>query len=341
MKTKLLPTILLPITILALSLSLLGTSSNQNAKAVNTYSSNQSSILKNKTQSVNLVKLPSTPINRRFDGVNLSQFGQTKGIYKYEYAGQSNGSITLAPGQNETLVLELKNTGDTAWENGTFHLGTSHSQDRASSFANATWLSANRIGINEDTVEPGNIAEFKFTVIAPQASGVYYEYFRPVVDGTAWLSDVGIYWKITVKDVNENESALPVFNKIAAKKIVVKISTQNLKCYEGTDVVCDFIISSGLPGLDTPTGNFKIERKRDVAYSSAYDLYMNYWMAFTSNEAYGIHELPYWKYSWGIVTEGANHLGVKVSHGCVRLGIGSAKQVYDWAPVGTPVEIVN
>lgn len=322
-QTKIASTTLMLLTILALSSSFFIASANQNTKDGNVYS-NQTSILKNKTQSV-----------------NLSQFGQTKGVYKYEYVDQSNGSITLTPGQSENLVLELKNTGDTVWEKDTFHLGTSRSQDRISSFANATWLSANRIGIDKDMVEPGYIAQFKFTVIAPQTSGVYYEYFRPVVDGTAWLSDVGIYWKITVKNTDEIESALPVFNKIAVKKIVVSISQQNLKCYEGADIVCDFTISSGAPGLDTPIGNFKVEKKRTVAYSAPYDLYMNWWMAFTPDEAYGIHELPYWKYSWGTVTEGANHLGVKVSHGCVRLGIGPAKQVYDWAEVGTPVEIVN
>jgi lipoprotein-anchoring transpeptidase ErfK/SrfK len=32
-------------------------------------------------------------------------------------------------------------------------------------------------------------------------------------------------------------------------------------------------------------------------------------------------------------------LGIPVSHGCVRLGIGPAKQVYEWTEVGTPVII--
>jgi len=259
----------------------------------------------------------------------------------YEYAGQSDGTLTLAPGESQNLWINLKNTGDTSWEKSTFHLGTYRSQDRSSVFANTSWLSANRIGIDQDIVDPGYIAHFDFTITAPATSGVYYEYFRPVIDGNGWMNDVGIYWKITVKNPNEDESTLPIYNKIGAKKILISLSQQNLKCYEGTDIVCDFPISSGLPSLPTPIGNFKIENKRTTAYSAPYDLYMNWWMAFTPNEAYGIHELPYWKYSWGTVTEGANHLGTKVSHGCVRLGIGPAKQVYDWAPVGTPVEIVN
>lgn len=271
--------------------------------------------------------------------VNISSIA--KPINSFLYSGQSNGNIIIEPGKTANLSLDLKNTGNTTWEKSTFHLGTSHAQDRNSVFANTSWLSQNRIGVNQNVINPGYIAQFSWTITAPETSGVYYEYFRPVIDGSEWLEDAGIYWKITVKKTGEDISALPIYNKIAAKKIVVSISQQNLKCFEGTDVVCDFTISSGTYALPTPTGNFKVERKRDVAYSASYDLYMNYWMAFTPNEAYGIHELPYWKYSWGIVTEGANHLGVRVSHGCVRLGIGSAKQVYDWAPVGTPVEIVN
>jgi len=49
-----------------------------------------------------------------------------------------------------------------------------------------------------------------------------------------------------------------------------------------------------------------------------------------------IHELPYWPNGY---REGENHLGVKVSHGCVRLGIGPAKYVFDWAEIGTPVYV--
>lgn len=51
---------------------------------------------------------------------------------------------------------------------------------------------------------------------------------------------------------------------------------------------------------------------------------------------YGIHELPEWPNG---VKEGTGHLGTAVSGGCVRLGIGPAKALYDWAEVGTEVEI--
>jgi len=51
---------------------------------------------------------------------------------------------------------------------------------------------------------------------------------------------------------------------------------------------------------------------------------------------YFIHELPYWP---GGYREGENHLGIPVSHGCVRLGIGAAAKVYQFAAIGTKVVI--
>jgi len=121
------------------------------------------------------------------------------------------------------------------------------------------------------------------------------------------------------------------------KKIVIDISEQNLKAYEGDKIFLDTKVSTGRIGMPTPLGNFNILSKNPRAWSSKYGLYMPYWMAFTT-KGHGLHELPEWP---GGYKEGANHLGVRVSHGCVRLGIGPAKQLYDWAEIGTPVIIQN
>jgi lipoprotein-anchoring transpeptidase ErfK/SrfK len=64
---------------------------------------------------------------------------------------------------------------------------------------------------------------------------------------------------------------------------------------------------------------------------------MPYFMQFTKQGA-GLHELPEWPNG---KKEGANHLGTPVSHGCVRVGIGVAKKLYDWTPVGTKVVVTN
>ena len=123
------------------------------------------------------------------------------------------------------------------------------------------------------------------------------------------------------------------YNFNGPKKIVIDISEQNLKAYEGEKIFLDTKVSTGRYGMGTPLGNFRILSKNPRAWSSKYGLYMPYWMAFTA-KGHGLHELPEWPNGY---KEGANHLGVRVSHGCVRLGVGPAKQLYDWAAIGTPV----
>ncbi|HCP08275.1 MAG TPA: hypothetical protein DIT25_00530 [Candidatus Moranbacteria bacterium] len=120
------------------------------------------------------------------------------------------------------------------------------------------------------------------------------------------------------------------------KYIDVNISQQILSIFENGKLIDSFLISSGLRGMDTPKGNFQVHNKAPRPWSKAYSLYMPYWMAIVPDGKYGLHELPEWP---GGYKEGANHLGIPVSHGCVRLGVGSAKTVYDWVEIGTPVVI--
>lgn len=121
------------------------------------------------------------------------------------------------------------------------------------------------------------------------------------------------------------------------KKIVIRLNSQTMDLVENGVVLNSFTISSGKRGMATPTGTFAVLNKNKRAYSKTYGLYMPYWMAFTTR-GHGIHELPEWPNGY---KEGENHLGTPVSHGCVRLGVGSAKTVYDWAEVGTTVEVIQ
>lgn len=119
------------------------------------------------------------------------------------------------------------------------------------------------------------------------------------------------------------------------KYIDINLAKQHLSIFEDTKRLGTFRISSGKSGMATPTGNFKIMGKRGRAWSNKYKLYMPYFMQFTG-VGHGIHELPEWP---GGYKEGAAHLGIPVSHGCVRLGIGPAETVYNFSSVGTPVVI--
>jgi len=119
----------------------------------------------------------------------------------------------------------------------------------------------------------------------------------------------------------------------SGKYIDIDISSQTLTLFENGKKKGAYPVSSGSPIHPTPYGIFKVNSKSPNAYSSEYDLYMPYWMAFIGS-SYGIHELPYYPNGY---REGAGYLGRAVSHGCVRLGMGAAARVYSWTPVGTPV----
>jgi len=124
---------------------------------------------------------------------------------------------------------------------------------------------------------------------------------------------------------------------ILPKWIRLALSDQKLLYGQGPKLFGESLISTGKPGYKTPIGDFSVLNKIPLAWSKTYGLYMPYWMSFTSR-GHGIHELPYWP---GGYREGADHLGKPVSHGCVRLGIGPAKELYDWAEIGTRVKVVD
>ena len=120
------------------------------------------------------------------------------------------------------------------------------------------------------------------------------------------------------------------------KRIEVNTAKQELSYWLGSVRMDIFKISSGKKSMPTPKGRFIVGNKSVKAWSKAYGLWMPWWMGLGSGN-FGIHELPVWSNGF---REGENHLGVPVSHGCIRLGVGPAKKLYDWTPIGTEV-IIN
>lgn len=137
----------------------------------------------------------------------------------------------------------------------------------------------------------------------------------------------------------EKKEAVPgevTLGKYEGKYIEINLADQKMYLINGTQLERSFVVSSGKWSTPTPKGEFKIQGKILRAYSSAYGLYMPYWQNFLDGE-YGIHGLPEWPNGY---KEGENHLGIPVSHGCVRLGSGADVEVYNWTESGvTPVYI--
>ena len=118
------------------------------------------------------------------------------------------------------------------------------------------------------------------------------------------------------------------------KYIDISVSNQIMTLFEDGVKVNSFLISSGKYGMPTPFGTFSVKKKEPNHWSSTYGLWMPYSMNFYG--AFYIHELPYWPSGY---REGENHLGIRVSHGCIRLGVGPAEYVFNWSEIGTPVYV--
>jgi tetratricopeptide (TPR) repeat protein len=122
------------------------------------------------------------------------------------------------------------------------------------------------------------------------------------------------------------------------KRIDINISTQRMRVYEGDNVVYNWPVSTGLPGRDTAAGHYQVQSKIPMAYSYIWSLSMPYWLGiyYVGRVENGIHALPIrpdGTVMWGGL------LGQKASYGCIILSTQNARTLYNWAEIGTKVDI--
>jgi MYXO-CTERM domain-containing protein len=114
--------------------------------------------------------------------------------YAATYVSQSfplaTTSLTMVAGEVIPSYIELKNTGTKAWDSNT-RIGTTQPRDRASAFADSTWIAPNRPAGVSGTVAPGGTYKFEFDLAAPSEPGTYDEFFGVVEEGVTWFSDSG------------------------------------------------------------------------------------------------------------------------------------------------------
>ena len=125
------------------------------------------------------------------------------------------------------------------------------------------------------------------------------------------------------------------------KRIVVSISRQRMYLYADKRLLRTWVCSTGEPGRDTKPGQYKVQTKMPLAYSRAYDLDMPYWLGiyYAGSTENGIHGPPIQRANGQKMWAGL--IGYRVSFGCVILSDENIRFLYDWAPLGTPVEITR
>lgn len=114
------------------------------------------------------------------------------------------------------------------------------------------------------------------------------------------------------------------------KYIDINLSTMQATLVNNGQVVGSYpVAGKGSPWKPTREGVFRILTKEENHFSRISHVWMPYSMQYSGN--YFVHEWPYWP--------GGRPIQSKYSSGCVRFFPGDAKQIYDWAQVGTRVVV--
>ncbi|MDD5590272.1 MAG: L,D-transpeptidase [Candidatus Portnoybacteria bacterium] len=121
-----------------------------------------------------------------------------------------------------------------------------------------------------------------------------------------------------------------VLSETAAKKLIdVDLGEQMLRYYDNGVEVGSFLISSGVPGMSTPKGEYRIQFKRPAVLYKGADYYFpnTKWnLQFMTH--YYIHG-AYWH----------DNFGQRMSHGCVNVSYANMEGLYNWAEVGVKLVI--
>lgn len=167
----------------------------------------------------------------------------TKQDYDYSIVYQSPYKKELAPGETTVVSIQLKNTGAKIWDSstrigsGSLYGGINQKKDSDSEFSSTNWVTPNRAAsLSNKKVLPGQTALFQFDIKAPASKGQYKAYFTPLIEGTKWMKDIGIYWELNVKSTsntidaayvtkNENKTAKDLISEFNSSTVRLICST--------------------------------------------------------------------------------------------------------------------
>jgi LysM repeat protein len=264
--------------------------------------------------------------------------------------GQGSSGATGSGGAAATGGAYIVRRGDTLWSIATRH-GTTIAAIRQ-----ANGLGSNIIYTGQRLAIPGGGGASNTVVAQPSGGGQVYTVRRGDT-----LSAIAFRHGTTARAISQanglvnpsyiypgqrlripsggNVPAAPNSTGVASRRIVVDLSDQRMYVYQNGQLLWNWVISTGRPGQETAVGNYQVQNKIPNAYAYTWSLQMPYWLGiyWAGSLQNGIHALP-------IQANGqrlwAGYLGQRVSFGCIILGTQNAQTLYNWATVGTPVDIV-
>jgi lipoprotein-anchoring transpeptidase ErfK/SrfK len=151
--------------------------------------------------------------------------------------------------------------------------------------------------------------------------------------------------------LNSSGSSGGVSSPVQGKVIVVSLSRQWLDAYQNGREVFQAAVMTGRPALPTPTGTYHVLLKlHPTTFTSSWPYGSPYWYPPTFIDyalewragGYFLHD-SWWHSVYGPGTNGW-HYDPKFgwqwgTHGCVAMPLSAAAWLYNWAPVGTLVQI--
>ncbi|MBN1887615.1 MAG: L,D-transpeptidase [Thermoflexales bacterium] len=127
------------------------------------------------------------------------------------------------------------------------------------------------------------------------------------------------------------EALAPISPGLPDKRVQIDVKAQTLVCFEGETAVFGCPIASGLPGMITPRGEYRVLVKRHT----------DYMIGGSGNDYYNLPGVAFPTYfTWsGIAIHGTywhNDYGRPKSHGCVNVPNDAAQWVFRWTEPAVP-----
>ncbi len=161
--------------------------------------------------------------------------------------------------------------------------------------------------------------------------------------------DMDFLYPGDVLNLPSRDVAVPL-DPVRNKRIIVDLTYQRLTAYENGRPVFNWNVSSGIEGNPTSPGVYQILTHDEIAHGSSFNLCgsqgcgqwkMNWFMGVYEvrpglmNGFHGAVELP----NGALLNNGI--VGVPATYGCIMSVDDNARSLYDWAEVGTLVEVIS